>query len=79
MEMSLIRFYLSEDSNAKNKAVSKFGSFSATLENGIRLSISYYGSNGMAPGELNTTERKSVPGSRVSAHPRAAHLLINMF
>uniref|UniRef100_A0A671FSE7 Sperm associated antigen 17 n=1 Tax=Rhinolophus ferrumequinum TaxID=59479 RepID=A0A671FSE7_RHIFE len=38
-----------EDSNAKNKAVSKFGSFSATLENGIRLSISYYGSNGMAP------------------------------
>ncbi|XP_036090922.1 sperm-associated antigen 17 [Rousettus aegyptiacus] len=33
----------------KNKAVSKFGSFSATLENGICLSISYYGSSGMAP------------------------------
>ncbi|XP_029422246.1 sperm-associated antigen 17 [Nannospalax galili] len=33
----------------ENKAVSKFGSFSATLENGICLSISYYGSNGMAP------------------------------
>ncbi|XP_074174734.1 sperm-associated antigen 17 [Rhinolophus sinicus] len=38
-----------EESNAKNKAVSKFGSFSATLENGICLSISYYGSSGMAP------------------------------
>ncbi|ELK05960.1 Sperm-associated antigen 17 [Pteropus alecto] len=35
--------------NPKNKAVSKFGSFSATLENGICLSISYYGSSGMAP------------------------------
>uniref|UniRef100_A0A8C8ZXV7 Sperm associated antigen 17 n=1 Tax=Prolemur simus TaxID=1328070 RepID=A0A8C8ZXV7_PROSS len=38
-----------EVSYAKNKAVSKFGSFSATLENGICLSISYYGSSGMAP------------------------------
>ncbi|XP_016780307.3 sperm-associated antigen 17 isoform X3 [Pan troglodytes] len=38
-----------EVSDAKNKAFSKFGSFSATLENGICLSISYYGSNGMAP------------------------------
>ncbi|XP_073665111.1 sperm-associated antigen 17 isoform X3 [Tursiops truncatus] len=38
-----------EESNAENKAVSKFGSFSATLENGICLSISYYGSSGMAP------------------------------
>uniref|UniRef100_A0A8D1M2I2 Sperm-associated antigen 17 n=1 Tax=Sus scrofa TaxID=9823 RepID=A0A8D1M2I2_PIG len=38
-----------EGSNAENKAVSKFGSFSATLENGICLSISYYGSSGMAP------------------------------
>ncbi|XP_019511375.1 PREDICTED: sperm-associated antigen 17 isoform X1 [Hipposideros armiger] len=37
------------ESNAKNEAVSKFGSFSATLENGICLSISYYGSSGMAP------------------------------
>ncbi|XP_036047259.1 sperm-associated antigen 17 [Onychomys torridus] len=34
---------------AKNEVVSKFGSFSATLENGICLSISYYGANGMAP------------------------------
>ncbi|XP_031230830.1 sperm-associated antigen 17 isoform X2 [Mastomys coucha] len=33
----------------EKEAVSKFGSFSATLENGICLSISYYGSNGMAP------------------------------
>nr|XP_009000224.3 sperm-associated antigen 17 isoform X2 [Callithrix jacchus] len=38
-----------EVSDTKNKAFSKFGSFSATLENGICLSISYYGSNGMAP------------------------------
>ncbi|XP_052493109.1 sperm-associated antigen 17 [Budorcas taxicolor] len=38
-----------EESNKENKAVSKFGSFSATLENGICLSISYYGSSGSAP------------------------------
>ncbi|XP_062369128.1 sperm-associated antigen 17 [Cinclus cinclus] len=30
------------------KAVSKFGSFSATLENGIQLSLSYYGPTGEA-------------------------------
>ncbi|XP_062049494.1 sperm-associated antigen 17 [Lepus europaeus] len=35
--------------HAKNTPVSKFGSFSATLENGICLSISYYGASGMAP------------------------------
>ncbi|KAM9689371.1 sperm-associated antigen 17 [Trichechus inunguis] len=38
-----------EESNVKKKAISKFGSFTATLENGICLSISYYGSSGMAP------------------------------
>uniref|UniRef100_A0A8C6DMY7 Sperm associated antigen 17 n=1 Tax=Moschus moschiferus TaxID=68415 RepID=A0A8C6DMY7_MOSMO len=38
-----------EESNEDNKAISKFGSFSATLENGICLSISYYGSSGLAP------------------------------
>ncbi|XP_004420659.1 PREDICTED: sperm-associated antigen 17 [Ceratotherium simum simum] len=38
-----------KESDVENKAVSKFGSFSATLENGICLSISYYGSSGMAP------------------------------
>ncbi|XP_066124209.1 sperm-associated antigen 17 [Saccopteryx bilineata] len=38
-----------EESNTENKAVSKFGSFSAILENGICLSISYYGSSGNAP------------------------------
>ncbi|XP_030912571.1 sperm-associated antigen 17 [Geospiza fortis] len=32
----------------KKKAVSKFGSFSATLENGIQLSLSYYGPTGEA-------------------------------
>nr|XP_023417022.1 sperm-associated antigen 17 [Cavia porcellus] len=36
---------------AESKAVSKFGSFSATLENGICLSISYYGSSGTVPDE----------------------------
>ncbi|CAH6928396.1 Spag17 [Phodopus roborovskii] len=36
-------------SQVENEAISKFGSFSATLENGICLSISYYGANGMAP------------------------------
>ncbi|CAO2599388.1 Sperm-associated antigen 17, partial [Lemmus lemmus] len=36
-------------SQVENEVVSKFGSFSATLENGICLSISYYGANGMAP------------------------------
>uniref|UniRef100_G1NTX6 Sperm associated antigen 17 n=1 Tax=Myotis lucifugus TaxID=59463 RepID=G1NTX6_MYOLU len=40
-----------EESNAENKAVSKSGSFSATLENGICLSISYYGPSGNAPEE----------------------------
>ncbi|GAB5575432.1 sperm-associated antigen 17 isoform X1 [Prionailurus iriomotensis] len=40
-----------EESDAENKAVSKFGSFSATLENGICLSISYYGPSGMTPVE----------------------------
>ncbi|XP_021121413.1 sperm-associated antigen 17 isoform X2 [Heterocephalus glaber] len=38
-------------SHAEGKAVSKFGSFSATLENGICLSISYYGASGMVPEE----------------------------
>ncbi|XDA70366.1 hypothetical protein R6Z07F_000738 [Ovis aries] len=41
--------FKAEESNKENKAVSKFGSFSATLENGICLSISYYGSSGSAP------------------------------
>ncbi|XP_060057789.1 sperm-associated antigen 17 isoform X2 [Erinaceus europaeus] len=40
-----------EQLGAKNKVISQFGSFSATLENGICLSISYYGSSGMAPEE----------------------------
>lgn len=78
-EMPLIQFYLLEESNEENKAVSKFGSFSATLENGICLSISYYGSSGSAPGELNTTERINVPWPWAAAHPPSAHLLINMF
>ncbi|EGW05815.1 Sperm-associated antigen 17 [Cricetulus griseus] len=42
-----------------NEAVSKFGSFSATLENGICLSISYYGANGMAP-EVTDPELETI-------------------
>ncbi|XP_059696328.1 sperm-associated antigen 17 [Haemorhous mexicanus] len=38
----------SEELKNKKKAVSKFGSFSATLENGIQLSLSYYGPTGEA-------------------------------
>ncbi|KAM4873141.1 sperm-associated antigen 17 isoform 2-T2 [Thomomys bottae] len=37
------------ESYSTTKIVSKFGSFSAVLENGICLSISYYGPSGMAP------------------------------
>ncbi|XP_053144470.1 sperm-associated antigen 17 isoform X2 [Hemicordylus capensis] len=35
----------------QQKAVSKFGSFSATLENGINLSFSYYGATGKSADE----------------------------
>ncbi|XP_053512061.1 sperm-associated antigen 17 [Artibeus jamaicensis] len=38
-----------EEPSAEHKAVSTFGSFSATLENGICLSISYYGPSGTVP------------------------------
>uniref|UniRef100_A0A8B9E807 Sperm associated antigen 17 n=1 Tax=Anser cygnoides TaxID=8845 RepID=A0A8B9E807_ANSCY len=36
----------------QKKAVSKFGSFSATLENGIQLSLSYYGPTGKTAGKI---------------------------
>ncbi|XP_072707631.1 sperm-associated antigen 17 [Ciconia boyciana] len=35
----------------QKKAVSKYGSFSATLENGIQLSLSYYGPTGKTAGD----------------------------
>ncbi|KAM4683533.1 LOW QUALITY PROTEIN: sperm-associated antigen 17 [Amazona ochrocephala] len=35
----------------QKRAVSKFGSFSATLENGIQLSLSYYGPTGKTAGD----------------------------
>ncbi|XP_072625698.1 sperm-associated antigen 17 isoform X2 [Canis lupus baileyi] len=44
-----------EVSDTEDKVVSKFGSFSATLENGICLSISYYGPSGMAPEDKDPT------------------------
>nr|XP_055168146.1 sperm-associated antigen 17 [Nyctereutes procyonoides] len=44
-----------EVSDTENKVVSKFGSFSATLENGICLSISYYGPSGIAPEDKDPT------------------------
>uniref|UniRef100_A0A8C3BRC2 Sperm associated antigen 17 n=1 Tax=Cairina moschata TaxID=8855 RepID=A0A8C3BRC2_CAIMO len=37
----------------QKKAVSKFGSFSATLENGIQLSLSYYGPTGKTAGKVS--------------------------
>ncbi|XP_010140982.1 PREDICTED: sperm-associated antigen 17, partial [Buceros rhinoceros silvestris] len=37
----------------QKKAVSKFGSFSATLENGIQLSLSYYGPTGETADEVD--------------------------
>ncbi|XP_017670226.1 PREDICTED: sperm-associated antigen 17 isoform X7 [Lepidothrix coronata] len=37
----------------QKKAVSKFGSFSATLENGIQLSLSYYGPTGKTADDEN--------------------------
>lgn len=79
MEMSLIWICLLGKSDAENKVISKFGSFSATLENGICLSISYYGPSGMAPGKISTIARISVPWPRASAHPQSAHVLINLF
>ncbi|XP_040428436.1 sperm-associated antigen 17 isoform X5 [Cygnus olor] len=45
----------------QKKAVSKFGSFSATLENGIQLSLSYYGPTGKTAelkGETKADEAK---------------------
>ncbi|XP_035307203.1 sperm-associated antigen 17 [Cricetulus griseus] len=48
-----------ETTQVVNEAVSKFGSFSATLENGICLSISYYGANGMAP-EVTDPELETI-------------------
>lgn len=55
--ISLIQFCLLETPQVVNEVVSKFGSFSATLENGICLSISYYGAHGLAPGEMHTLHR----------------------
>lgn len=70
--MSLIWFCLLEVSCAESKAVSKFGSFSATLENGICLSISYYGSSGTVPGEIN--EKKDMCAmARITAQPQSTH------
>lgn len=37
----------------QKQAVSKFGSFSATLENGIQLSLSYYGPTGKTAGKVS--------------------------
>ncbi|KAE8621074.1 hypothetical protein XENTR_v10004672 [Xenopus tropicalis] len=37
--------------NITKKSVSEFGSFSATLENGIQLSLSHYGASGKGPEE----------------------------
>lgn len=53
--LSLIFFIFFSKGGLKNqkKAVSKFGSFSATLENGIQLSLSYYGPTGETAGKVS--------------------------
>uniref|UniRef100_F7DM61 Sperm associated antigen 17 n=1 Tax=Monodelphis domestica TaxID=13616 RepID=F7DM61_MONDO len=49
----------------KNRMVSKFGSFSATLENGITLSISYHGPSGEPPEEkdVELEEMLNIPSA----------------
>nr|XP_020858672.1 sperm-associated antigen 17 isoform X2 [Phascolarctos cinereus] len=49
----------------KKRMVSKFGSFSATLENGINLSISYHGPSGTPPDEkdLELEEMLNIPSA----------------
>uniref|UniRef100_A0A663FH94 Sperm associated antigen 17 n=2 Tax=Accipitrinae TaxID=8955 RepID=A0A663FH94_AQUCH len=44
----------------QKKAVSKFGSFSATLENGIQLSLSYYGPTGKTAGKVKSASQTQV-------------------
>uniref|UniRef100_A0A8C4U9V5 Sperm associated antigen 17 n=1 Tax=Falco tinnunculus TaxID=100819 RepID=A0A8C4U9V5_FALTI len=44
----------------QKKAVSKFGSFSATLENGIQLSLSYYGPTGKTAGKIKSASQTQV-------------------
>ncbi|OCT93579.1 sperm-associated antigen 17 isoform X2 [Xenopus laevis] len=41
--------------NITKKSVSEFGSFSATLENGIQLSLSHYGASGKGPEDKDPT------------------------
>ncbi|XP_068945377.1 sperm-associated antigen 17 [Petaurus breviceps papuanus] len=49
----------------RERMVSKFGSFSATLENGINLSISYHGPSGTAPDEkdVELEEMLNIPSA----------------
>ncbi|XP_036623006.1 sperm-associated antigen 17 [Trichosurus vulpecula] len=49
----------------KKRMVSKFGSFSATLENGINLSISYHGPSGTSPDEkdVELEEMLNIPSA----------------
>ncbi|XP_044531471.1 sperm-associated antigen 17 [Gracilinanus agilis] len=56
---------LTEATLHKKRMVSKFGSFSATLENGITLSISYHGPSGEPPEEkdLELEEMLNIPSA----------------
>ncbi|XP_056675243.1 sperm-associated antigen 17 isoform X2 [Monodelphis domestica] len=56
---------MTEASLHKNRMVSKFGSFSATLENGITLSISYHGPSGEPPEEkdVELEEMLNIPSA----------------
>ncbi|XP_043860413.1 sperm-associated antigen 17 [Dromiciops gliroides] len=55
----------SEWARHKKRMVSKFGSFSATLENGINLSISYHGPSGTPPEEkdVELEEMLNIPSA----------------
>uniref|UniRef100_G1NN56 Sperm associated antigen 17 n=1 Tax=Meleagris gallopavo TaxID=9103 RepID=G1NN56_MELGA len=53
----------------RKKAVSKFGSFSATLENGIQLSLSYYGPTG------KTSDDKTDPVLAAILNVPSVHIL----
>lgn len=53
LSVKLIYFFFKGKMKNQKKAVSKFGSFSATLENGIQLSLSYYGPTGKTAGKVS--------------------------
>uniref|UniRef100_U3IP90 Sperm associated antigen 17 n=1 Tax=Anas platyrhynchos platyrhynchos TaxID=8840 RepID=U3IP90_ANAPP len=60
LSVKLIYFFFKGKMKNQKKAVSKFGSFSATLENGIQLSLSYYGPTGKTAGKVKPASQTQV-------------------